>query len=139
MIRADAAEPVPVCVKFSAKERRLLAHRAHAAGLPLVAYIRERVLAEAGCEDHVLLHIVEELATVARDNRRAAEKLESEAKKGASQNPSAQRDRIAMEVRESLTQQEIVCLAEFLKPAFDAGLWPLLRETSATIPSDPSR
>lgn len=42
----------------------------------------------------------------------------------ALENPGAQRDRIVKEVRESLTQQEIATLAEFFKPAFDAGLWP---------------
>jgi len=96
--------------------------RARDAGLPLADFIRERVLAEAGCEEQVLRHLVEELIRVAEDNRRADR--ESEAAERSLESPSAQRDRIVKEVRESLTQQEIATLAEFFKPAFDAGLWP---------------
>lgn len=130
MVRADAAEPVSVCVKFTAEERHLLVRRAREAGLPLVDYIRTRVLAEAGCEEQVLRHLVEELTRVAEYNRQAVADWESEAGEGASEKPSAQRDRIAKEVRESLTRQEIATLAEFFKPAFDAGLWPGPREKS---------
>lgn len=122
MARADAAEPASVCVKFSAEERRLLMRRASDAGLPLADFIRERVLAEAGCEEQVLRHLVEELTRVAEDNRRAHR--EPEAAEMSLENLGARRDRIVKEVRKSLTQQEIAILAEFFKPAFDAGLWP---------------
>ncbi|WP_202843209.1 hypothetical protein [Luteimonas saliphila] len=117
-------------MKYSAEERDLLVRRARDAGLPLNDYIREQVLAEAGCEEQVLRHLVEELTRVAEDNRRAVAEGGAEAEEGTSERPSTQRDRIAKEVRESLAQQEIAALAEFFKPAFDAGRWPGVKAES---------
>lgn len=123
MSRASSSYDAVINVKCSAAEKRLLIRRARDADLPLVDYIRGRVLAEAGCEKQILCYLVEELASVAEDNRRAGTGPVAEAEEGCSESASAQRDRIVREVRESLTQEEIARLAEFFKPAFDAGLW----------------
>src|SRR5690606_38314270 len=114
MVRAAAA-PASVCVKFSAAEVRLLARRARDADRPLADYIRERVLAEASCEEQVLRYLVEQLAKVAEDNQRAVADRESRAEEGSLEASDAQRDRIVKEVRESLTQHEIAVLAKFFK------------------------
>lgn len=127
MARARAAETAPVSVNLSAAEKRMLMRRSKDAGQTLAEYIRERVLAEACCEEQVLRFLADELNRNAEDARRAVAKGQSQA--GANieeprESPAAQRDRIAKEVRESLTQHELDVLARLLKPAFDAGLWP---------------
>lgn len=127
MARARAAETAPVSVNFSAAEKRMLMRRSKDAGQTLPEYIRERVLAEASCEEQVLRFLDDELTRTAKDARRAVAKQQTQGEASieeSRESPEAQRDRIAKEVRESLTQRELGALARLLKPAFDAGLWP---------------
>lgn len=137
MARDRAAESAPVSVNFSAAEKRMLTRCARDAGQTLGEYIRERVLSEAGCEEQILRVLANEVTRTAEDARRAVAEgqAQTEASIGEPQESrEAQRDRIAKEVRESLTQRELDALARFFKPAFDAGLWPGLPSASREAP-----
>lgn len=104
----------------------MLMRRARDSGQTLAEYIRERVLAEAGCEEQVFRLLADELTRVAGETKRAIAEGRSPAAKAKEirESPEAQRHRIMKEIRESLTQRELDALARLLKPAFDAGLWP---------------
>lgn len=127
MARSSATKTLPISVNFSAAEKRMLTRRSRDAGQTLAEYIRERVLAEADCEEQVLRFLANELTRTADEARRVV--AEGQAQTEASieepqESREAQRDRIAKEVRESFTQRELDALARLFKPAFDAGLWP---------------
>lgn len=127
MARGRATKTAPVSVNFSAAEKSMLSHRARDAGQTPGEYIRERVLAEADCEEQILRFMADELTRTAEDAKRVVAEGRARDESDVEEpweSPEAQRGRIAKAVRESFTQRELDALARLFKPAFDAGLWP---------------
>lgn len=112
-----------VRISFTAEEKRKLVESARIEGRSLADYICERVLAECRLEDEVFLN---DLARVAMPLRRAGTgQLDPDDTTSAPQElPEQQRDRMAKEVRASLSREQIEALSQFLNPAFERGLWP---------------
>lgn len=127
MARPSATETTPISVNFTAAEKRMLMQRSRETGQILAEYIRERVLAEVSCEEQVLRFLADELTQIAKKARRVVAAGQAQidvSTEELEESLEAQRARIVKEVRESLSEQQIDALAHFLKPAFDAGLWP---------------
>ena len=124
MTRASATETTAVSVSFSAAEKRMLERRARAAGQTLDEYIRERVIAESGCEEQVFGFLVDELVEVGERTRQAIAVQDAASSDEPGGSREARRARIAKEIRQSLTQRELDALTSLFKSARDARLEP---------------
>lgn len=114
-----------VKVAFTSEEKRKLVEFARIEDLSLADYIRKRVLAECRVEDEVFHLLLNDLARAAMSLQRAGiEQPDPEGAGAPLELPEQQRARIAKEVRASLSGEQIEALSQFLKPAFERGLWP---------------
>ena len=114
-----------IAVTFTPEEKRKLVQLAGISSQSLADYIRERVLAESRAEEEVIGFLLNELAAAAMSA--VCAEIGQSAREDAGEpveSRERQRDRIAKEVRASLSDDEIDALSQFLKPAFEQGLWP---------------
>src|SRR5690606_21758431 len=110
-------------VTFTREEKRRLVRLADIGGQSLADYIRERVLAESRAEEEAIRFLLNEVAVAAMAAQRA--QSGQSGREGASEpveSPKRQRDRIAKEVRASLSGEQIDALSRMLAPAFNQGL-----------------
>lgn len=102
-------------MSFTVNEKRRLECLAMGFGQTLSEYIRERVLAESGCEEQVLRFLADQLTATGREARESLARMHSE--EGAHtriETAQEDRDRIVKEVRDSLSAEELEALARFL-------------------------
>lgn len=106
------AQNESIAISFTPEEKRKLVQLAGITGQSMADYIRERVLAESRAEEEVIGFLLNELAAAAMSAVRA--EIGQSAREDAGEpvdSPERQRDRIAKEVRASLSE-------------FEQGLWP---------------
>lgn len=119
------AQSESIAISFTPEEKRKLVQLAGITGQSMADYIRERVLAESRAEEEVIGFLLNELAAAAMSAVRA--EIGQSAQEDAGEpveSPERQRDRIAKEVRASLSEEEIDALSQFMTPSFEQGLWP---------------
>lgn len=116
MARARAAtETVRVSMRVTPAQKRELIRRARDSGQSVSAYVLERVLAHADCEEEVFRFMAEELSAIAS---RAKEVMKPDVVLAgeAVELPDERDQRIAAEVRASLTVEDVEALRRLFAP-----------------------